>query len=308
MKHRGRLLFAASCIVFLVGCGGTQRVYEGEKRPLADVARVYNSNGVQITSIDGIEVAPPSKLLWDDRWKTSAKENTSFDLLPGRHRLTVWLDRFESQEQTYDTMIVTRLQAQNQMSLVYDFEAGKKYEFAVEIHRKGVGGGPTGEWKPLLIERGTDKIVAGPEDTPAVVSASAAPFARATPAASTGASVSGVARLTFTDGTVVTSAGRDVLLLPRTPENLQWFEQRVAGGRIKDHPLDRSREMVLQRSGRFTLGYGTGQFEFTDVPPGQYVAFFQASHAGYTWFPRADVTVTPGQRRVEAGYLAVPSK
>jgi hypothetical protein len=70
-------------------------------------------------------------------------------------------------------------------------------------------------------------------------------------------------------------------------------------------PIGPDREEVLGRGGRYVLGYGTGQFEFTDVPPGNYIVFFQIVGKDVTWFPRAYVTVRAGQEQVNAGQLTL---
>jgi hypothetical protein len=181
----------------------------------------------------------------------------------------------------------------------------------------------------MLVEKGKEQILAMPEFAPPPEK-SPAPMAAVTGNPSTaaaprrgggggGATVVGYAAMQYRSGAIYSSTGRDVLLLPRTPQNLQWFNQRVETGRVPmDEPLGPSRDLVLQRSGRVTQGYGAGYFEFKDVPPGDYVAFFEvpdwqrfpgdAPPKSYTWFPQAKVTVRPGETRVTSEQLVVPAK
>jgi hypothetical protein len=304
MKSFARSWIAGlSLLVLSCGCANTQRLYEGNPLPATQVARVHNSNNVYVTAVDGAELKP-------------GYANTCFELLPGEHRLVVMYYKVTGVERQGDYIVTHSVHGNNQQTLRAPFEAGKEYEFAVETQDNGnpraEQGDSLGLWKPMLVEKGGSKIIATPEIAPPPpmprrAVATASPTSRpAGTHSSSGTSVVGVARQAFADGMVLTAAGRDVLLIPRTIQNEDWFEQRIVRAGMKAYqPIGRDRDEVLARGGRYVLGYGTGQFEFTDVPPGNYIVFFQIVGKDVTWYPRAYVSVRAGQEQVNAGQLTL---
>jgi hypothetical protein len=121
-----------------------------------------------------------------------------------------------------------------------------------------------------------------------------------------GAAVSGVARVWSSSRNLFTAAGREVLLVPDTPELAAWLGKREEYRASKFNLIGPPGQPdVVKQRARRTLGYGTGEFEFKNVTPGDYLVLFDTGPKES--IARTKVTVPPGETRVEAVIVGDPA-
>lgn len=101
----GKVLTIFFCVLFLVGCAGTQKMYIGERKDRSEVAVVIIPNQLRFVSVDGEKV---------DHLMAHSK----VELLPGRHiiELTYLQDTAYYSYEPFD-----------HKTIELDAEAGKEY-------------------------------------------------------------------------------------------------------------------------------------------------------------------------------------
>ncbi|WP_350025869.1 hypothetical protein [Pseudomonas fulva] len=101
--------------------------------------------------------------------------------------------------------------------------------------------------------------------------------------------VTGQAFLRTVGGEVKYGAGSDVYLQPVTAYTTQWYEVNVLGGRQLASPDPRANQGQLS-----TQADGSGNFSFTNVPPGKYylsAAIRWSAPSQYGLLPQGGVIV-----------------
>ncbi len=309
------LLLSVALMMTAVGCGmRTVRCYVGEKRPPTQVARVYTTADLHLSAVDGLwtnqlsggdqyYVVPPKKVI---------------ELLPGEHRLTVFYRRDRGSAGYY----IAYEESENFMTIRHAFEAGKEYTFAAATISTPTAPPsnstpglqtPSGIWQPLLVEKGSGNVIGRLETgLPATSRVTAPPPPSVGTSASAskarGATISGFAALIDDSGRMRTSAGRNVVLMRKQPRDVYWIEKRV--WEYHHRPIiqlaTRSElaRPAAKLGGRFVQGFGSGQFEFHNVLPGDYLILFEFGNV----LARADVVVQPGQSHVNGVELSVVPK
>ena len=123
------LLFAA-CGCSIIEEWPVCRLYEGNMRPLNEIAVVVTGLGVHIEKMDG-------SLLIKDVPK-NYKYQIEYHLLPGRHSITA----------SYKWTGVERIERGDPITISHDFEAGKVYNLWALTPTRYVYGGPIsyGAW------------------------------------------------------------------------------------------------------------------------------------------------------------------
>jgi len=338
------ILFAALFLLAAgAGCSHVIHAYDGDERPDAEVAKVFNTDEIRLVSIDERPI--------DDFVSAFRREHEPgkhvFHLLPGEHRIAVKYYRTLG-----DTAYETRWQESvNNVTLRHRFEPGRSYSFMVATvtlptdPRPAPGAPvPAGVWRPMLVDRDTFAVVARPEGDlaagappPSYSAPSQSPYAppppmsqqpyappvsQASPAAPAPApapaptglvsgvcTITGVAQAQTKKLGLVTAAGREVLLVPRTPRALKWIdaelEHRKPGLKLNPFPPNTPDEAEDDDKVRKVLGYGDGQFIFERVPLGEYLVVFEGHEPEV--FVTATVSVHPGQTRIDGLKLSPPT-
>ncbi|MEA2711935.1 MAG: hypothetical protein QOF78_4536 [Phycisphaerales bacterium] len=321
----------------VAGCGHTIQVYDGDKLADAQVAHVFNTGEVRLVRVDE---RPIEDFVWSFRGE-NAPEKHRFDLLPGEHRIAVKYYRTIA-----DSPYGREWQESvNNVTMRHAFEAGKSYSFLVQTvtgpsdrRPRPNEPVPAGVWRPFLIEKSSGEIVAQPEGdlaagapaparapqtSPPVApqpyappqsgQASLAPAASPAPASPDGlvsgvATISGVAQVQTKKLGLVTAAGREVLLVPRSPRVAKWIEEEIKfrrPGPKLPFPPNTPDEAEDDDKVRKAIGYGDGQFMFERVPLGEYLVVFEGDEKEV--FAVAEVSVHPGDTRIDGVTLAPPT-
>ena len=279
-----------ACVAVLVGasgCAKTVRAYDGPGLAEGQFATVRNGNDVYVEAIDGERVEGSPSTPW----------SYEYQLAPGDHRLAVEFYRSTTVGGAMGSTASVTTRGVNLMTIRHRFEAGRRYSFGLLTTAAG--------WEPMLVELGGgpegDRVVARMEVGLGPAEGTAGPArAGATPGPGAGgATVSGTAEVQAEGGMLYTAAGREVRLIPRTDAAEAWLGKLVERRRNPPPvPWPGPSEPAEVRSGgRRTMGYGTGQFAFEGVPPGEYFVVFdpQAPAAGVVG---GVVTVRPGAGEV----------
>ncbi|MEM6313709.1 MAG: hypothetical protein AAF743_06455 [Planctomycetota bacterium] len=251
-------------VLIAVGCGGPKRpaakLYAGPVQPAQQLASVEESAGVRMVAFN-------NQLLWNEdklrRGETGFQlvyapiKGQTYSIEPGDQRMVVlWQDvSFES----HASYTIKRWSAtRGNFSLRHAFEAGKKYKFGTFDFD-----GPRGSVTiPVLLEEGEDRPVAYPEIF-------AEPIEGINSA--TGTTVYGIGTVKWDDA-YHNVAGRQIALLTDIDGFRRWYERKTDDGKQQGSFAS---EPPGWDDAPKTVGYGVGQFDFKDVPPGKYiVAFF----------------------------------
>src|SRR4029078_9870394 len=94
-------------------------------------------------------------------------------------------------------------------------------------------------------------------------------------------------------------AGREVLLVPRSPRVAKWVQEELKfrrPGLKLPFPPNTPDEAEDDDKARKAIGYGDGQFVFERVPLGEYLVVFEGDEPEV--FVTAEVSVHPGQTRI----------
>jgi hypothetical protein len=315
----GRTIPLALVLLIAGGCSHVIRAYDGPRLDAKDEVLVYETDELYLAAVDNTPIST---------YRARAHQNPRppypwhpgvYALAPGDHRITV---RFLKDG---DPNLGESL---NPVTFRHVFRAGDRVTFDTRVvdapRAPQHGAQRVGSWLPRLVDRSTYAILEDQEGrgslrTPAVphegfVSpqnpAPPPPHAflppkkpitptPGLPPSESGTMVAGTATLRRQDGLVVTAAGRWVLLVPRTPEVLDWIAARRQATDNKHSP---PAPAVVAARGLRVLGYGDGEFAFTGVQPGEYVLVFPAT-GNAAGVASAEVSVRPGQPRTPDAVL-----
>ena len=330
---RSTLAFALLALVAGTGCSHTIQAYDGDKRPDSEVAHVFNTDEIRLVRVDDHPIGDFAVSMRIE----NEPEKHRFDLLPGDHRIAVTYYRTITNSQYGREW----QESVNNVTLRYSFEAGKSYSFLVHTitgptDRRPKPGEPVpaGVWRPILIDKSSGAIVAEPEGdlggataarppqsspplqpqpyaaaSPASPEASSAPPAPAPPGLVSGVTtITGVAQAQTKKLGLVTAAGREVLLVPRSPRVAKWVQEELKfrrPGLKLPFPPNTPDEAEDDDKVRKAIGYGDGQFVFERVPLGEYLVVFEGDEPEV--FVTAEVSVHPGQTRIDGITLAPPT-
>ena len=311
------LLTVMIVLASATGCSHVIRAYDGDKRPDAEVAQVFNTEEIRLVRVDE---RPIDDFVWSFRGENEPEKHR-FDLLPGEHRIAVKYYRTIA-----DTAYTRQWQESvNNATLRYTFEAGKSYSFIVHTVT-GPGDRrprpnqpvPAGLWRPMLIDKASGAIVAQPEEGPLANPMTSSPPATVTPqpyVAATAApppppppaglvsgmcTVTGVAQVRTKKLGLITCAGREVLLVPHSPRVDKWVREELKyrkPGAKWPFPPNTPDEAEDDDKVRKAIGYGDGQFVFERVPLGEYLLVFEGDEPEV--FVTAPVSVHPGRARID---------
>jgi hypothetical protein len=323
MKLPGAVAVLIAALALMgAGCSHTIRAYDGDTRPDAEVAQVFNTDEIRVEVIDD---RPIEDFASSFRSENEAEKHR-FDLLPGDHRIAVKYYRT-----VRDTGYVREWhESVNRATLRYRFEPGKSYTFLVQTitgpgDRKPKPGQPVpaGVWRPILIDKTSGAIVAQPEGdlataarapntlppvTPQPYAPPAPPSVAPPPGLVSGVcTITGVGRVQTKLG-LMTCAGREVLLVPRSPRVAKWVEEELRYRRPEPKwpfPPNTPDEAEDDDKVRKAIGYGDGQFLFERVPLGEYLVVFEGDEPEV--FATAEVSVHPGQTRIDGVTPAPPT-
>lgn len=315
MNQRHRLACAVLLLVglaFAAGCTQgvrTVRCYTGQPLQPTEVARVYTTKELHVTAVDGSWV----KQLTSGDSGYIVPRPKIIELTPGDHRLTIFYQRDTGSGGGYISYEV----GDNLVTIRHAFEPGKEYTFATATvstpaprNAKPAADGttPAGMWQPLLVDKGTKAVVARVETGNVIPITAVTP--KPSPSASRGTTISGVAVLLDENGRPRTCTGRSIVLMRKTPRNVYWLEKRrweyahppfISFAPITWGGLDKDARKLGARS---VQGFGMGQFEIHDVPPGEYLVLFEY----WNVIARTDVVVREGQARIDGVKPIVPPK
>ena len=123
MPHLAVLL----ALLAVAGCQRVHRLYDGPKRPAAEIAHLRNTGDVWARVIDG-EIVPHDKP--DDLG------SVTYELAPGPHRIEAKY-HFAQTSHHGNYVSYSSSEAYNMWSLYHDFEAGERYR----LSRNDIKGG-----------------------------------------------------------------------------------------------------------------------------------------------------------------------
>ena len=293
--------FAAAAFA-LLGCGQTQRLYDGPKRDADEVAVLRNGETVFVRYVDGREVAvEEGATSWLGR---------DYHLLPGRHRVEVLEETASVSGSPLTGSTIYQTRAYNLWTLRHDFKGGERYELGSHTVLVPDAARPPGN-SPETLSLVALFEMDGKEPVALPVLAPDPP--RDPPRGRTLAGQAANERYTAT--------GRLVFLVRDTPAARAWAKKpRMAERAARD--LKRMLPPGEFAEAREVVGYGLGYFEFPDVPPGEWLVCFPVP--GDVFEPelfgevkretaavtrvRVDADEPPGETWVPVGPAAFPAR